>query len=62
MYQIALAYSKKCEEELKKKGFHKQEVYINYCCDKKEGESDFWGMKFKPFQFLVSSFWGAGPD
>lgn len=67
-YQIAFAYSKECEKELIKKGFKKTEVYIksfsgtkpnsDIAC--KEGDSDFFRMESTPYQFITTSWWGAG--
>ena len=67
--QIALAWSPECETELKAKGFKKKEVYIrDYLGDScseagcKLGDADFFRMKHKPYQFVTTSYWGAGPD
>jgi hypothetical protein len=68
-FQIAIAFSKDCEKELKEKGFEKQEVYIKHFSKGhsdsqmiKNGDKDFFAMQHKPYQFLTSNFWGAGPD
>ncbi len=68
-YQIAFVWSPDCEEELKKKGFIKQEVYIKNFHEgpnseetNKNGDNDFFRMKHKPFQFVTTSWWGAQSD
>ena len=72
-YQIALAYSKECEQELLEKGFEKREVYIRSApspgvstdVTKREielGDSDFFKMRHKPFQFVTTSWWGASNE
>lgn len=68
MIQIALAYSKESAAELEKMGFKKEEVYtksiggISNKVTKYKGESEFFLMKHKPWQFLVADFWGCGPE
>jgi len=68
-FQIALAWSDECERELLAKGFKKREVYVrdfygecstnsDVAC--KAGDSDFFRMKYPPFQFITTSYWGAG--
>lgn len=70
-YQIAFAWSKKTEAELKELGFEKREVYVksfysagNSNSDEmcKAGDSKFFQMRNPPFQFGTFSFWGAGND
>jgi len=67
--QIALAWSPECEEELKRMCFVKHEVYIKHVGSggttdeqKKAGDAEFFRMRHKPFQFVTTSWWGAGPD
>ena len=66
--QIALAWSPECEKELKQLGFKKTSVYIKDVeggATSKEqehrGDSQFFQMKHSPFQFVTTSWWGAGP-
>ena len=75
-YQIALAWNDDCEKELIEKGFEKKEVYIKSYGNsegRKEGEAisdvcerngdhDFFSMKHKPYQFVTTSWWGAGSE
>ena len=67
--QIALVWSPECEKELKQLGFKETKVYIKNvdgCASSKEqkalGDSQFFQMKHTPFQFVTTSWWGAGPD
>jgi len=67
-YQIALAWSKKCEEELIEMGFRKTEIYMKLAPSgmtkesNEKGDSEFFDMKHSPFQFITTSYWGAMPD
>lgn len=69
-YQIAFAWSKKTEAELKELGFEKKEVYVksfsssgNSAAMCKKGDSQFFNMRNPPFQFgTLYSFWCAGTD
>lgn len=64
---IVLAASEESEKELVEMGFTKREVWtkpapgITTPDQKVKGEALMWRMKHIPFQFLVSSWWGAGP-
>jgi len=67
--QIALAWSESCEEELIAKGFKKADVYMkpapvagNTKEQNHKGDADFMSMRYKPYQFVTTSWWGAGPD
>lgn len=67
--QIALAWSPECEQELKNNGFKKQGVYIKHVKgggttreQVGRGDHEFFSMKAKPFQFVTTSWWGAGGD
>ena len=67
--QIALAWSPECKAELIQKGFKKREVFIREYLGAisteagcKLGDGDFFGMKHSPYQFVTTSYWGAGPD
>lgn len=67
--QIALEWSKECEQELIAAGFKKRNVYINddvpgSNSDEQiaNGDSKFYNMKSPPFQFVTTSYWGAGFD
>lgn len=69
--QIALCWSPETEEELKKMGFEKREIYCKpapYSPEGTKGEiflgdSEFFKMRHPPFQFVTTSWWGAaGPD
>ena len=67
--QIALCFSPECEEELIEMGFKKIEHYVkrvekagNTKEQVEEGDSEFFHMTNKPFQFVTTSWWGAGPD
>lgn len=68
MNQIVLAWSPACEAELKAIGFEKKEVYIKRAPgitdaeSKQLGERELFGMKNKPYQFCVTSYWGAYVD
>lgn len=65
MRQIVLAWSPACETELKAMGFIKQEVYVKEAPgttdteSKKLGEQQLFRMQDKPYQFCVTSCWGA---
>jgi len=67
--RIVLAWSKYCEAELIKSGFVKKEVYVNYDTPGKDtdeqvanGDRAFFDMHNKPYQFVTTSWWGAGVD
>ena len=68
--QIALAWSSECEKELIETGFKKTEVYTkipprggkNSDEEKTLGDREFFSMKCPPFQFVTTSWWGAGYD
>ncbi len=68
--QIVLAWSEKCEKALIEKGFKKQEVYIKDAPfsgktskeDCELGDSEFFDMEHIPYQFITTSWWGAGVD
>ena len=66
--QIALAWNEECEKELKRMGFRKQEVYLKQAPpgmtkeSNSAGDREFFSMKAKPFQFVTTSYWGAGPE
>lgn len=74
--QIALSWSDDCEKELISMGFEKKEVYIKYYGDSKgcgeheaisdacnrNGDHEFFSMKHSPYQFITTSWWGAGID
>lgn len=66
--QIALVWSKECEKELLEMGFKKIEVYTkrppfgkDSIEEKELGDREFFSMKFSPFQFVTTSWWGVGP-
>lgn len=67
-YQIALAFSKETAEELEKMGFTREEVYIKTAPggttgeSKREGDREFFAMKYPPYQFVTTSYWGAGNE
>jgi hypothetical protein len=62
-YQVIFAYDKPCEKELIKMGFTKETVYMKHTFKgKKEGDSEIFNMKDRPFQFCTTDFWGAGPS
>ena len=65
--QIALVWSKDTEKELIKMGFKKREVYtkpapisINTEEEKIAGDNEFFKMQYTPYQFVTTSWWGAG--
>ena len=69
--QIALIWSPECEAELQAKGFKKKEVYVkdffwpgvsNSEAACIQGDADFFRMAHRPYQFVTTSWWGAGPD
>ena len=66
--QIALVFSPDCEKELLEIGFEKREVYIKSICGgttQKQidaGDNEFFRMTHKPYQFVTTSWWGAGLD
>jgi hypothetical protein len=69
--QIALAWNDETEKELREKGFRKREVYVKdfyapNCANSDEmcekGNSDFFRMNRPPYQFITTSWWGAGND
>lgn len=67
--QIALAWSPECERELRAKGFEKCEVYVKHVggggtSKEKQtaGDHEFFAMKDPPFQFVTTSWWGAGVE
>jgi hypothetical protein len=66
-YQIAFAWSEETEAELKANGFEKREVYIKNAPpgitseSNEKGNSEFFRMNYPPFQFITTSYWGAGP-
>jgi hypothetical protein len=68
MEQIVLAWNKECEVELKGMGFEKREVYIKHAPGvtdgeaKRLGEREIFKMEHAPYQFCVTSYWGACPD
>lgn len=69
MVSIVLAAAKESEEELAKLGFKETKVWLKYdsgggvdAVAKPRCERELFSMKHKPFMFLVSSWWGAGPD
>ncbi len=69
MIQIALAYSPACEVELQKLGFEQRVVYVKPAPSDfsnpnsaKLGDREFFGMSQPPFQFVTTSYWGAGAD
>lgn len=63
--QLAFAWSPECEEELKKMGFKKQEVYVKDGPigpsdeTRKQGDREFFSMRNPPLQFATTTFWGA---
>jgi hypothetical protein len=65
---IVLAASEECQDELRELGFKQETVWMRDAPgtttddQKQKGESLVFGMKRKPFMFLVSSWWGMGPD
>jgi hypothetical protein len=65
-YQIALAFSKETAEELEKMGFTKQEVYIKDApggttkVSKREGDQEFFAMKYPPYQICYHVLLGSG--
>ncbi len=66
--QIALAWNNHSEKELIEMGFKKQEVYTKQAPSgknsdeaEKKGDSEFFSMAYPPFQFVTTSWWGAGP-
>lgn len=60
-FQIATAWTEESEEELKKMGFEKREVYMKASPNgsTNEGISEFFSMHSKPLQFATTPFWGA---
>lgn len=66
-FQIAFAWSEETEAELKANGFEKREVYIKTAPpgttaeSNEKGNAEFFRMKRPPFQFITTSYWGAGP-
>jgi hypothetical protein len=67
--QIALAWNADCEKELKELGFEKMEVYVKTVAtgattarQVAAGDSAFFRMRNKPFQFVTTSWWGAGQE
>lgn len=68
-YQVAFIWSEKSAVELESMGFKKQEVYMkegpggSTVEANKKGDAEFFHMKQKPYQFITTSYWGAGnPD
>lgn len=67
-FQIALAWSKETSKELEEMGFRKTEVYIKNAPgvtteeSKKLGDREFFRMKHPPYQFVTTSYWGAGSE
>jgi len=67
--QIAFAWSKETEKELIKKGFEKEVVYTKSYFEvddsddaEKNGDRDFFDMKYTPYMFITTSWWGAGDN
>lgn len=67
--QIAICYSDECEKELVAKGFKKQVYYVkeapsstNSKVSCELGDSEFFSMTHKPYQFVTTSYWGLGND
>lgn len=72
--QVAFAWSSESEQEMLAMGFKKQEVYIKQAPsgfpapdgktisdhEKALGDREFFGMSRPPFQFVTTSYWGAG--
>lgn len=68
MQQIVLAWSPTCEAELLSMGFIKRDVYIKPSPgttdaeSKSLGEQELFRMQHPPYQFCVTSCWGACSD
>lgn len=67
MVSIILTANKECKERALKSGFKKIEVLLRYesCLSGKENENRIAGeiiRELKPFQVLVSDYWGMGVD
>ncbi len=62
MFAIITAWAKEQEPLLEADGYRKETVYIKHVpqAAKSRTESDL--MRKGIFQFLVSGYWGAGPD
>lgn len=72
--QIVFAWNEACEQELLRMGFEKKEVYIKSAPippdgegsyterQNKAGDAQIFQMDHKPFQFITTSWWGAGPE
>lgn len=67
--QIALSYDKACEEDLLKRGFKKQEVYVKpapEACDLQNRElaglNEFHHMRNRPFEYAVTTFHAVKMD
>ena len=67
--QIALSWSKPCEQELKKLGFRKRTVYMKHVegggttkQEVEKGDGQFFAMSVPPNQFVTTSWWGAGTE
>ena len=62
-FQVAFAYSEESKKELKKMGFTKETVYMRHTSLKKgAGDSEFFSMRARPWQFCTTDYWGAGPS
>ncbi|HLE17637.1 MAG TPA: hypothetical protein VI728_05045 [Syntrophales bacterium] len=67
-YQIVFVWSEESAVELESMGFKKQEVYMKEDSGgptveaNKKGDAEFFSMKHKPYQFITTSYWGAGAD
>lgn len=64
--QVAFAWSKESAEELEYMGFEKREVYVKHAPagptkeSNQKGDAEFFGMRYKPYQFATTSYWGVG--
>lgn len=64
MIMIALAYDDECKKELEAKGFREEKLMVRHEPiqsteeNKAKLEHEFFAMRRKTFQFLVSDYWG----
>ena len=62
-FQIAFAMSPESKTELEEMGYRETTVMLKASGKTKaDGESEFWRMEHKPYQFAVTDYWGASPD
>lgn len=62
-YAIIFIPQEGSEAEMEKLGFKKRTVWMKDAhFDKSKAEREIFDMKQTPYQFVVTSYWGAGRD